>query len=156
MKSSLEQSSSPKPVALIIVLVVLAIGGGLAAWYFSQAPEGEEAIILTPEAKAYTRNLDLSEVDMKATENALGQTLVEITGRITNKGDRPVKHVVLTCIFVDPYGVEAARELVPIVRSRDGVLQPNESRRFRLPFDALPDTWNQTMPRLVIAQITFG
>jgi hypothetical protein len=93
---------------------------------------------------------------MKATDNALGQTLVEITGRITNAGDRPVERVVLQCVFYDPYSQVIARELVAIVRARDGVLFAGETRRFRLPFDELPDTWNQVMPQLVIAEIRFG
>ncbi len=141
---------------LVILLVALVIGGGVA-WHLSRtAGTGQEAIILTPEAREYTKNLRLSDVEMKATDNALGQTLVEITGTITNAGDRPVREVILTCVFRDPYGQVIARELVPIVRARHGVLNPGESRKFRLPFDALPDEWNQVMPQLVIAQITFG
>ncbi len=155
MTPSLEKPSSRPAMPLLIVAAAFVLVGGIV-WYISRtAGRGEEAIILTPEAKEYTKNLRLSEVDMKATDNVLGQTLVEITGKITNAGDRPVQNVVLTCVFYDPYGQVVARELVPIVRSRDGVLSPGEARKFRLPFDALPDEWNQTMPQLVIAQIVF-
>jgi hypothetical protein len=140
----------------VILAVVVAVGGG-AFWSLEKhAGETAPEPVLTPEAKAYTRNLKLSDVEMKATENALRQMLVEIEGSITNAGDRPVRRVELTCVFYDPYGEVILRERVPIVRGRDGVLGPGETRQFRLPFDAIPDDWNQTMPQLVIAQVIFG
>jgi hypothetical protein len=147
----------PKRTGRILALVVLgAIGGGIY-WYLEKTSGQTPAEpVLTPEAKQYTRNLKLSEVDIKATDNALGQTLVEIVGKITNAGDRPVRHVELNCVFADPYGQVVRRERVPIVRSKEGVLKPGESRRFRLPFDSIPTTWNQILPQLVIAQVVFG
>ncbi len=152
--TGLPPKSRSRPL-LIIILIALAAGGGLL-WFLSQPGPEPDVPVLTPEAKAYTRNLQLAGVEMKATENQLGQTLVEILGNITNAGDRQVRHVVLQCIFYDPYGQVIARELTPIVRARDGVLYPGETRGFRLPFDSLPDTWNQTMPQLVIAEIQFA
>ena len=110
----------------------------------------------TPEAKNYTHNLPLAHVEMKATDNALGQTLVEVIGDISNQGDRALKSVVLTCVFYDINGIEILREPVAIVRERDGVFQPGETRRFRLPFDSIPDGWNQVMPKLYIAEIIFA
>lgn len=157
MIPSTEKSSrSVRAAPIAILAVVVAVGGG-AFWYLEKhAGETAPEPVLTPEAKAYTRNLKLSDVEMKATENALRQMLVEIEGSVTNAGDRPVRHVELTCVFYDPYGQVILRERVPIVRGRDGVLGPGETRQFRLPFDAIPDDWNQTMPQLVIAQVIFG
>ena len=155
MTSSTEKSSIPVvPIIIAAVLVTVAAG---AFWYLEKyaggpAPEP----VLTPEATAYVSNLKLSDVEMKATENALRQMLVEIEGKITNAGDRPVLHAELECVFHDPYGQVLLRQRVPIVRSRHGVLNPGETRKFRLPFDNIPDGWNQTMPHLVIAQIVFG
>ena len=102
------------------------------------------------EAKAYVRNLALSEVGMKATENYAGQILTEIVGTVTNKGDRTVNVADVTCVFYDAYGKEVLRERAPLVRKP---LKPGETRAFRLPFDAIPATWNNQMPQLVIARI---
>jgi hypothetical protein len=63
--------------------------------------------------------------------------------------------VELNCVFYDPYGQVVLRERVPIVRSRQGGLNPGETREFRLAFDTIPESWNQMLPQLVIAQITF-
>ncbi len=110
---------------------------------------------LTAEAKAYSRKLKLSDVEMKATQSYLGQEVVEIVGNIGNAGDREVKHVELTCIFHDPYGQLVRRLRVPIVKASTGGLKVGETKPFRLPFDDIPASWNQAMPQLVIAQIVF-
>ena len=89
---------------------------------------------------------------MKATESYVGQTVTEIEGKITNAGDRTVKHADVFCIFYNAYGEVVLRERVPIVRA---ALKPGETRAFRLPFDDIPDGWNNQMPQLVIARIEF-
>ena len=35
-------------------------------------------------------------------------------------------------------------------------LKPGATKSFRMPFDTLPDGWNQAIPKMVIAQITFA
>ncbi len=150
------KSAGGIPITAIVVLVLLLVGGG-AAWYWNragqQAPQGP---VLTPEAKAYVRNLQLTEVEMKAHESYLKQQVVEITGKITNSGDRLLQLVEINCIFYDPYGQVVLRERVPIVGRKVGGLNPGETKAFRLPFDSLPESWNQAAPQLVIAQIIFG
>ena len=149
-------SSLPLYAAVVAVLVI----AGAAVWWFflRTPPKPPEPPPLTEEAREYVRNgyLALSEVEMKAAENYMMTTLVEVTGKITNKGPRTIAVVELNCVFYDPYGEVVHRERVAIVRARDGVMQPGETRRFRLPFDALPKSWNQIMPQLVIAQIVFA
>ena len=156
MTYTIEQPKRKKKGAIVTLLVLAVLGAGAIWWLEQGGGEGPAEPVLTPEAKAYTRNLELGDVNMKATDNVLGQMLLEIEGRITNAGDRPVSHVELTCLFYDPYGVEMWRERVAIVRADHGVLNPGETRKFRLPFDSIPDGWNQVMPRLIIAQILFG
>ena len=113
-----------------------------------------EQVVLTDEARGYLTSLDLSEVEMGATDNALGQTLVEITGTIRNIGDRPVRSIRLNCVFFDVYGIELHRVLSTIVRSSEG-LEPGGEQPFRLPFDDIPDGWNQVLPSLYVAEIVF-
>ena len=136
---------------LIVIAAVIVVGGGIL-WWLERERQPPTAPVLTPEAKAYVRSLKLSGVDMKAKENMMGQMVVEITGNITNNGDRQINLVEINCVFYDAYGQLVLRERVPIVRS---ALKPGETRAFRLPFDSLPPSWNQAMPQLVIAQIRF-
>jgi hypothetical protein len=154
-KKPKEPGASLIPLPLVIgVALFLLLGAGV--WTYLRYLAGQQqAADLTAEAKAYVDNLPLSGVEMEASETFLGQTIVEINGRITNVGDRPLRQVDLNCVFYDVHGQVLLRQRVSIVRRRDGALDPGEARAFRLPFDELPAGWNQSMPQLVIAGISF-
>lgn len=141
---------------VVIAVVVVSIGGYLL-WHMSRQAPAPKGPALTEEARAYIRegHLKLSDVEMKATKSYMNQMLVEITGNITNTGPRNLRQVDIHCVFYDPYGQVVLRELVSIVRQKGGGLKSGETRAFRLPFDTLPQSWNQQMPQLVIAQILF-
>jgi len=148
-------NGGPSKALLASIALALALGGGVF-WYLeqlaSQPPSPGPA--LTAEARDYVRYLKLSDVEMKATESYMKQTVVEITGLICNTGNRPARVIELNCVFYDNYGQVVLRERAAIVRASTG-LQPGEIRKFRLAFDNLPPSWNQGMPQLVIAQIKF-
>jgi hypothetical protein len=146
-----------KPIApLVVAAVVVVLAIAAAAIYLArpaaQATANEPA---SAEAKAYVQNLALSDVRMQASENFMRQQVVEIQGKIANNGPRPLKSIDVYCLFYGVDGREIHRERVAIVRSA-APLKPNEIRAFRLPFDSLPDGWNQAMPKMVIAQIAFA
>jgi hypothetical protein len=111
---------------------------------------------LTSEAKAYVHNLQLTDVDIQKHESYMKQAVVEITGKIRNNGTRKLELVDINCVFYDPYGQVILRQRVPIVGRNMGGLAPSEIKNFRLAFDNIPESWNQALPQLVIAQIVFG
>jgi hypothetical protein len=142
------------PATLLIaggVLLAVLIAFGV---YLSLPARSTNALGPTPEAKAYLDHLTLSDVNMKAAENFMQQQVVEIQGKITNNGSRPIRKIDVLCIFNDVSSHPVHQERVPVVQG--GNFGPGQTRAFRLPFDTLPDSWNQAMPNLVIAQITFG
>lgn len=150
--------SAVKPLLPLPALMVMLLAAGAAAvgLYLARAGSGTGAPTpISADAKAYTRNLKLADVEMKAMSSYMGQDVVEITGKISNNGDRPLRQVDLNCVFYDPYSQVVLRERVSIVRQKEGLLQPGQTRVFRLPFDSIPKSWNNTMPQLVIAQILF-
>jgi hypothetical protein len=112
----------------------------------------------TPEVKAYVSHLELSGVNMVASENFMQQKVVEIQGTIANRGTRPLAAVDVYCLFAGVDGHEIHRERSPILGASGAraPLAPNEARPFRLPFDSLPEGWNEAMPKLVIARIQFA
>jgi hypothetical protein len=143
------------PMAMVIGLVLVL---GLAGFFFldraaKKPPPAPPP--LTGEARAYARNLKLTNVEMKAHESYLKQSVVEIVGNIQNVGDRIVKTVEISCVFYDAYGQVVLRERVPIVSPKIGAVAPDQIRLFRLPFDNVPESWNQVMPQLVMAGIEF-
>ena len=139
-------------IGLYILGIALALAGGLI-WFLNRPKPAAEAAALSADAKAYVRNLQLSDVTMKATESYVGQTVTEIEGKIGNSGTRTIQHADVYCVFYDSSGQVILRERVPIVATG---LKPGETRTFRLPFDDIPGGWNNQMPQLVIAHIEFA
>jgi hypothetical protein len=135
------------------ILAAILLLGGVVVWYVNHPGTVSSAPPLTPDAKAYVRNLQLTDVTMKATESYVKQMVTEIEGKITNGGARAIKEVDVYCIFYNRYGEVVLRKRVPIVSS---VVKPGDSRSFRLPFDEIPESWNNQMPQLVIAGIEFA
>jgi hypothetical protein len=81
---------------------------------------------------------------------------VEIEGKITNSGDRPIDLVEIYCQFYDTYNQLVLRQRMAIVNVKMGGIKPGETKSFRLPFDELPQSWNQAMPQLRIAAVKFS
>ncbi|MGH9632771.1 MAG: FxLYD domain-containing protein [Bryobacteraceae bacterium] len=144
-----DRSSFVIPLVVIIALIPIL---GAVWWFWGRNAGTEQPTVLTAEAKAYVASLKLADVNMKATANYVGATVVEVTGQITNAGERTLELIELNCVFYDPYNTVVKRERVPIVRS---TLKPGETQSFRLPFEEIPESWNQSLPQLVIANIVF-
>lgn len=141
-----------------LIIGAIALVMLIAGLFFLNRPLPVDSgnVEASPEAKAYVKSLTLSDIEMKAAENFMQQQVVEIVGKIGNQGPRRLVSVELTCIFRGVDGREIYRERVPIVRASATPLESGQSRAFRLPFDTIPDGWNQAMPNLVIARIVFA
>ena len=152
---SSKKREPPARLPLFIIGAVLFLGGA-AIVYLTHSKPAAADLPLTPEAKSYVRNLQLSDVNMKGSQSYFNQVVVEIEGKIGNTGDRNLSVVEIYCIFYDSYGQLVLRKRLPIVSDRMGGLKPGETKSFRLPFDELPESWNRVMPQLVIAGIKFS
>ena len=154
--ASKKQPALSNAVIITVVIVIATLTGGF--WYYQKiAHAAPRVVVLTPEAKAYVRSLQITDSDMKAHEGFAGVIgVVEITGKIKNSGDRPVDVIEIYCNFYDTYRQLVLRERLPIVSMKMGGLKPGEQKAFRLAFDTIPASWNQAMPGLVIAQMQFA
>ncbi len=144
--------------APVLTAAVAAIVGLVAAFLYLNrpAPQTVAASRAPQEARAYVHNLQLSDVTMQATENFMNQQVVEVQGKIANQGPKSLRSVDVFCLFRSVNGNEIRRERLPIVQTLGKPLKPGEVRPFRLPFDSIPEGWNQAMPQMVIAQISFA
>jgi hypothetical protein len=153
-----EKQASIPPVAIVICLALVAGAAGI--WYLNRAAQRPlpELPPLTGDARAYVagRHLPITNVNMEAHESYLKQQIVEITGNIGNTGNRVITMAEIYCVFRDSFGQVVLRRRLSIVGKKIGGLAPGETKPFRLPFDDIPESWNQAMPDIVIANIQFS
>jgi len=145
------------PATIVIGLAIVLILGVFGWLTFGPKAAPPPPPVLSDEARDYLDHLTLEGVRMQASESMANGRLIEILGTIRNNGSRRIKLAEVTCVFRD-YGEQVVkRERVPIVggATGNGSLAPGEAKNFRLPFDDVPENWNQVMPTLVIAQIQF-
>jgi hypothetical protein len=142
----------------IITIAALVIVGIIAGFVYltRPMPQSPSAAPASREVKAYVSHLKLSNVTIKAAENFMQQKVVEVEGRITNAGPRTLRGVDVYCIFYGVDGREVHRERASVVPATAAPLKPDETRAFRLPFDTLPEGWNQAIPVMAIANINFA
>lgn len=144
------------PIPVYIAAAIALAGAGIFA-YLELHPAGPAPELpLSAEGREYIKSLQLSEVTMKDTGSFAGQDLVEIEGKIANTGTRAIDVVEIYCAFRDPEGSIIYKPRVPIVSVKMGGLKPGETKSFRLPFDEIPDSWNQALPQLVVAGVKFS
>lgn len=156
---AVDRLAPPRRAIGVQVYIAAAVAlVGIALFAYLQLSPGKPAqeIPLSDEGKAYIKNLQLSDVTMKATGSYANQTLVEVEGKIANAGDRSLDVVEIYCVFRDAYGQMIYRPRVAIVSTKMGGLKPGETKAFRLPFDEIPDSWNNALPQLVIAGVKFS
>ncbi len=144
------------PIIPIVVGLIVLFGLIAGMIYLRRTPRKSPESAVSREGTAYLAHLSLSDVSMQASENFMKQEVIEVKGKITDNGPRPLKTIEVYCLFYAPDGREIHRERLPIVNSQGPPLRPGETRGFRLPFDAVPDGWNQALPKMVIAQIAFA
>ena len=145
------------PPTLLYALLGLLLVGGLISYFLLLQKEARTSGIpvLTPEAEAYLRHIDLSGVRLQAEDTFLEQTIISVEGNIGNSGERPIAALRVNCAFRDPYEQELGRFLMAVVAPADP-LDAGETQAFRLAFDAVPQGWNQRVPQLYIAEIQFA
>ena len=149
-----DEKESRSSIPLIAgVLILLACLG--AYRYLSRPVQYHGGSGATTEAKAYLPHLALSDVAMQASDNFMGQQVIEVKGKLTDNGPRSLSSVDVYCLFYGVNGQEIHRERLPIIGAKAAPIKPGETRPFRLPFDAAPDGWNQALPKMVIAEIKF-
>ena len=99
-------------------------------------------------------NLSIKPADSTAKSDGFSAPLYQISFDVTNTGTREGADVAQVYV-ADPHSKVSrpAKELKGFARIN---LKPGETKSFRLPFDDLPQSWNQAMPQLVIAGVKFS
>ena len=135
----------------VVVGLVLVLGLGGFFYLDRAAKKGPPAPPpLTGDARAYARNLKLTNVEMKAHESYLKQSVVEIVGNIQNVGDRIVKTVEINCVFYDAYGQVVLREAPALVVPAESIVI-RDGRSYLLKL-----TDGSATPKVTLLPVTVG
>ena len=114
----------------------------------SQSPAGPSR-----EAEAYASQLSVAGLHLSAEENFLGQQVVYLEGKLTNKGDKTIRLLKVRLFFYDTLNQVILREDQEVLGTRSAPLPPGQTREFRLLFDRLPDSWNRQTPQLQLVSL---
>ena len=146
------------PISIVAIGVAAVLIVAALVLYLSRSSPAPDTkfTAASAQAKGYVKQLALSDVTIRASESFMHQQLVEVEGKITNRGGRPLKSIDVYCLFYNTAGQEIHRERTAVLPATGSPLNPGQTRAFRLPFDALPEGWNQALPNLVIAGIVFA
>ena len=111
--------------------------------------------VLTPEAKAYLAEIEVSGARMSAAKNFLGGTVVYLDAQVTNRGPKTVRRLDLQLEFVDTLGQVVLRDVIHPVSARTAPLAPSETRALHVAFDHMPIDWNQAPPTITPRYVSF-
>lgn len=131
-------------VAVVLVGVYLLVGRQSG----SSAP-GEPS----QQAVAYADQLSVGELRMSAEENFLGQQVIYLDGKLTNRGNKTIRRLQVRLFFRDSLNQVVLREDQEVIKARSASLAPGEAREFRLLFDRIPDSWNQQVPQFQLVAL---
>lgn len=107
------------------------------------------------EEENYLRALALSDARMSAAQNFLGDQVVSLDARVTNRGSRPVSRLEIQLEFHDGLKQVVLREKAHPVNPRTRPLKPGESRPFRVTFEHMPVEWDRLPPTMAATRVEF-
>ena len=151
--SSNQEEKRTLPVGVITALAFGAVVlVGLYLLVGRQSGSGEQSEP-SAEAAAYAEQLSVGELRMSAEENFLGQQVVYLNGKLTNRGNKTIRQLKVRLYFRDTLNQVVLREDQEVIRARSAPLVPGEAREFRLLFDRIPDSWNRQVPQFQLVAL---
>ena len=150
MESAAKETPERKPRVPMVVVVAVLLVLGVAVAFFVLVPSQQDASPTIPlkDAPAYAAQLELSDLQLSAAENFLGQNVVYLDGKIANQGSQTVRLVQARLFFRDFMGQVILREEKELVSVRSQPLRPGEVQEFQLAFDSIPASWNVQVPEI--------
>jgi hypothetical protein len=139
-------------VTASLPLVALPAAAVLLCWSCNSTPADRPP---TAEEKAYLSEIIVSDAHMSVTDNFLGQKVFFLDAKVTNRGTKTVRRLVLQLEFVDSLGQVVLREKAFPVTLKKPPLKPGETRPFRAAFENMPADWNMGPPSMQPISLQF-
>jgi len=133
---------------------LLFVIGAISSVFFLMPPP-ESTLVPPPsqEDMAYAGQLQLRDLHLSAEKNFLGQQVVYLDGKITNRGNKTVRQLKVRLFFRDYYSQVILQEDQPVLGETAAPLGPGQTSDFQLRFDSIPDSWSQQIPQFQLVSI---
>jgi len=138
------------------VAVILSIILGAAVWLaHTRATRLQPAVALTAEERAYLQHIVISDAQVSAATNFLGDMVTYVEAKATNTRTRPVRQLEVRLEFSDMLNQVVLRETTYPITPLMPPLAPGETRAFRATLERMPAEWNQAPPTITPVALHF-
>jgi len=157
-----------RPVLIAGIIGAVVLGAGFWFWQGHRPPPAPEAPAALPpldaEAQAYLPQIEITGLGLSRWQNFLGQTVTYVDFTINNRGPRSLRAMQVTFEFMGRDGRVVKRESSRVVGNPHAVqnspsrlpLGPHSSLSVSLGFEEIPDTWDQTTPKIRVTGLMLG
>jgi len=135
------------------LIIVVIIAGGAYFWIEKTSDKPIAAAAPLPMGsveQAYASQIDFGSFDLSRTSNFLNQQVTNVSGVVSNNGQRTVLEMEVSMEFRDLAQNVILREKQRMFGAREKPLQSLEKRAFQLNFENIPDGWNQVPPTFTV------
>lgn len=101
----------------------------------------------------YAARISFSNFRVGVSENMVGSKVYYVDAVVKNGGDRTIAALEVNAAFRDLDGQVVFQQAATAISERRKALGPGQSRRVRLGFEGIPESWNQAAPQLEIARL---
>jgi hypothetical protein len=146
-----------RSVAVWILAAALMIAALGAAYVFLRRPAGSAGNSSAPSAEetAYLSQIQVTDAQMSAAQNYIGDRIFYFDAKVTNGGSKSVRTIELQLEYVDTLAQVVLRESAYPVTSRMPPLEAGNTRAFRVSYDHMPADWNQAPPKIAVTRVAF-
>lgn len=152
------ESAAARSTGLLIAVVALVLGIILVigVWVIhTRSARPQPRTALTAEERVYLRHIEITEANVSAATNFLGDMVTYLDAKVTNTGARSVRQLDLRLEFSDMLNQVVLREIAHPITARMPPLKPGETRAFRVTFEKMPAEWNQAPPTITPVGLHF-
>jgi hypothetical protein len=146
-----------RSVAVWILAAALVIAALGAAYVSLRRPAGSSGTSSPPsvEETAYLSQIRVTDSQMSAAQNYIGDRIFYFDAKVTNGGSKSVRTIELQLEYVDTLAQVVLRESAYPVTSRMPPLEAGNTRAFRVSYDHMPADWNQAPPKVTVIRVGF-
>jgi hypothetical protein len=141
---------------IAVVAVILGIILGAAVWSaHTRSTRSQPPVALTTEERAYLPHIVISDAQVSAATNFLGDMVTYVDAKTTNTGTKSVRQLDVRLEFSDTLNQVVLRETIHPITSHVPPLAPGETRAFRATLERMPAEWNQASPTITPVALHF-